>query len=185
MVQGSCAFQQTDVCAQSSDAQGRKAISDLCCSPLRAFILLLKPLPTASYCSSYPWQRDLARAKGFGSCQRIYKRKAKLHFTAAVMALHSNGTKQHLFRWQRYLLRGLQVGEQSGPQRVYICSSTLLWEMWCLDSLRVTSTEGLKLWHEKYLFCARTSQHRSTCGIQRKWWILLRFFKLWAGAWAK
>lgn len=117
-----------------------RLFSDLCCPLLRAFILLLKPLG-----SSHPWQSYLARAKGFGCCQRIYKRKAKLHFIAAIMALHGNGTKQHLFRWQWYLLRGLQVGEQSAHQCVYICSSTLLQEMWCLDSLRVTSTEGLKL----------------------------------------
>lgn len=154
------AFQQTDVCAQSSDAQGRKAISDLCCPPLWAFILLLKPLG-----SCYPWQRYLARATSC-SCQRIYKRKAKLHFMATVMSLQGKGTKQGLSRWHRYLLRGLQAGEQSALQHVCICNSTLLWEMWGLDSLRVTSIEGLKLWHEKYLLCARTSQHRSTCGIQ-------------------
>lgn len=112
-----------------------------------------------------PWQRHLARATS-SSCQRIYKRKAKLLIIAAVMALQGNGIKQPLFRWQRYLLRGLQAGEQGAPQCVCICSSTLVWEMWGLDRLRVTSTEGLKLWHEKYLVCARASQLRSTQGTQ-------------------
>lgn len=102
--------------AQSAETQWKRPLLTHC-PALQACILLPKPLG-----SSYHLQRHLARITS-GSCQRIYKRKAKPSCRICTLllqqshniALLGNGTKQRLSRCQRYLLGGSSRACREAP----------------------------------------------------------------------